>query len=213
MIRLSILLIISISVGNVMAIENSFWSWFSSNVKTIESFSSGDEGMLNEILRNLHSYDENLYFEISTHEEVKELVITAEGDAAHFESVRRLISEAPDINNWIFVAFKPPMGFDFVSEYEGVTYDPSKLWFLPLVSESNPSLLGLRVGIPNYDEQFHEHSVPAILILLDTGLGELKAAEEINHVETGALPKNPASEGYIEFDEIGKYIDWRKNNT
>lgn len=203
-------LILLVSTGQVMGEQLNFWSWFSSNIKTLESFQPGNDTILDAILENLHKYNSKLYFEISTNEEVNELVITAEGDSSQFDSVRKLVAGAPALKNWKITAFKPPMGFGFTNRYEGVDYDPGKLWFLPLVSEDDPKLLGLRVGIFDYDPKVHEHATQAIWILLDTGLGELRAAEEVHHVEAVLLPKSPENEGYIELNEINEYIDWRK---
>ena len=196
-----------------MAGDNKFWVWFSENHEAIESYKSGDEKLLDEITEELHKYNENLYFEFSTHDEINEFIITAEGDSEHFDSVFTLIDSAPNIKGWKFIALKPAMGFEFITSYEGVDYNSDDLWFLPLSGKSNPKVLGLRVGIPNYDKKIHENSVSAIWILLDSGLGELKTTQEVHHVETTALPKNPEESGYIKVKEMEDYLEWRKKNT
>jgi hypothetical protein len=50
----------------------------------------------------------------------------------------------------------------------------------------------------------------AVLAVLDTGLGELRAAEEIGHAEVGDLPAAPADHGWIELRELPQYLDWWK---
>ncbi len=202
--------ILMMFTAQIMGEQLNFWSWFSNNIETIESFQPGNEALLDEIMENLHQYNDKLYFEISTNEKVKELVITAKGDSSQFDSVKRLVASAPELKNWKIIAFRPPLGFGFTNEYEGVEYNPADLWFLPLVSKSNPELFGLRIGIPDFDPKKHEHSVDAIWILLNTGLGELKTTEEIHHVETAQLPKSTTEQGYIKFNEIDHFIEWRK---
>ncbi len=209
---LTFLLLTLISV-QLMADENEFWSWFSKHQLDIEKYESGDEKLLDEIMSELHKYNENLYFEFSTHEKLNEFIITAEGETQQFESVFNLVNSAPKFENWKIIALKPAMGFDFITNYEGVDYNPEDLWFLPLSSDSNPNMLGLRIGIPNYDKDTHKHSVAASWIIFDAGLGEYQTTQDIHHIETVALPKDPESDDYIKVKEIENYLTWRKKNT
>lgn len=97
-----------------------------------------------------------------------------------------------------------------MTNYRGVDYDPKTMWFLPMDGKGNPPSLGLRVGIPNFSEQNITKAKFSVLIILDTGLGERSAAEDISYVEVVALPSNPADDGYIELVELPKYLRWRK---
>lgn len=191
--------------------KTDFWTWFLKNQTAIESFKGSDDIILDQLLEQLHQYNEHLFFELSTNFEEKELVITAEGDSEQFDSVRNLIAKAPNVKNWKFTAFRPPLGFDFKTEYDGVEYDPQQLWFLPLDNKANPSAIGIRIGIPNFDEKVHIHSKAAAWIVLDTGLGELAAAQDIQYMDTGALPADPEQAGYIELSELPQYIIWKKS--
>lgn len=128
-----------------MASEKDFWSWFSKNQLDIEKYESGDEKLLDEIMLELHKYNKNLYFEFSTHEKINEFIITAEGEIQQFDSAFNLVNSAPKFENWKIMALKPAMGFDFITTYEGIDYNPDDLWFLPLSSNANPNILGLRV--------------------------------------------------------------------
>lgn len=193
-----------------MANEDTFWQWFSKNLSNIESHKDENDKILDELLLQLHKYNENLFFELSTDDVENELIITAEGDSDQFESVRNLIAKSPNIRNWKFIAFKPALGFDFTIKYEGTEYNPAKLWFLPLEDASDPSFFGIRIGIPNFNKKTHNHSEAAIYIILDTALGELTAAEEIHYIEAGSLPASPEKEGYIELTELKDYLDWMK---
>ncbi len=190
-----------------MSSEENFWKWFESNRIKVEAYKSGDEDTLDQIMETLHKYNSSLYFEFSINSKPKELIITAEGDHEQFDSVVTLVSSAPNIPGWKIIAFKPAQGFDFITNYDGVDYDPKDIWFLPLVNPDKPGVIGLRIGIPNYDEGIHKLSESAMYIVLDAGLGEKKVIEHIQFLDTGPLPCSPEAEGYIELESLHQYIE------
>lgn len=102
------------------------------------------------------------------------------------------------------------MGFDFQTMYEGITLDPKAMWFLPLENPAEPSALGLRMGVPDFDPGQEHDTKNAALVLLDTALGERAAASDLEHVEVVALPTKPESQGYIELTDLPAYLQWRK---
>jgi len=189
-----------------------FWEWFQSNEDRFRHVEGPDkEALLDEILANLHQYCEGLAFEVGGHPEgPRELIISADGDRARFGQVDTLVTLAPVVEGWEFVAFKPAMGFEFVTEYKDVRLDPREMWFLPLKSKVNPNSLGLRLTGPTYDKASHEAYLHACYLVLDCGLGEVAAAQEIQHVEAVAMPEEPAAEGFIELVDLPDYIGWNK---
>ncbi len=178
----------------------------------MEGFTHGrDDALLDELQAELQAYSPGLWLEMGGHPDGPlELVISAEGDPDYFEDVRHLVAAAPETPGWRFVAFKPPQGFEFRTEYEGVIVDPDECWFLPLQSKSNPASLGLRVAVPGVTDELARTYKAAVHIVLDTGLGELIAAEAVQHLEVVPLPNSPERDGYIELRELGKYITWRE---
>ena len=141
---------------------------------------------------------------------VREFIVTAEGHVESFPVVEMLVSLAPDIEGWAFVALKPPMGFAFSTRYEGTLFEPSRMWFLPLESASHPQDFGMRVGIEGLGSIEERVAHNAVLVILDTSLGERSAALDIQHVQVSELPQNPESLGYIELPELPDYLAWRK---
>jgi len=188
-----------------------FWTWFSVAVPRLQRFKHGrDEALLDELQDHLQSYSSGLWFEIGGHPDgPMELVISAEGDTDYFDDVKALVASAPSIDGWTFVAFKPAQGFGFTTEYEGITVDPAKSWFLPMHSTNDPSELGLRVAVPGFNAEEAKSYRAAVYIVIETGLGELRAWEAIKHVEVTEVPASPESEGYIELHELERYLDWR----
>jgi len=81
---------------------------------------------------------------------------------------------------------------------------------LPLESKSDPGDLGLRIAVPGLESVDKSTAHSAVLVILDTGLGEQSAALDLQHTELTDLPADPASQGYIELPELAEYIAWRK---
>ena len=192
--------------------ELQFWSWFASSQHFYRSMeTAADSGrLMNEFEEQLHAIDEDLYFEFSEPMENggNELVITACGKQDKFDCVRALVAAAPELPGWTIIAFKPAMGFSFTHDHGDVVLKPSELWFLPLVSKSNPRMLGLRMAVPDLDPTMKDKIIHSLWIVLDTGLGEVVCAERIKHLEAAMMPTNPANEGFIELNELPDYLDW-----
>jgi hypothetical protein len=169
-----------------------FWSWLVAHEARIRRDRS--EAVLDEILAALHRYDPDLYFKIGGHPGgLVELVITAEGDRDHFDAVRALVAAAPAVEGWEFIAFSPAQGFHFVTEWDAARIDTRRAWFLPLVASSRPYQLGLRIAVADYDPADEQDWINAAHVVLDTALGELVAAERVQHVEVVALPPPSSS--------------------
>jgi hypothetical protein len=191
--------------------EARFWSWFAArHARYRGSSKSGiKKRLLDRLIKALHRYHPKLWAMVGGDPKgTRELIITAEGDPKQFPAVRRLIRAAPKINGWRFIAFKPASGFDFKTTYEGVPLDPAKMWFLSL--RSNTGSLGLRIGVPGYDEAKKQVYMAGCLFVLDTALGELRAAEEIQRVEVVTLPPDPKSKGYLPLVQLARYLDRHK---
>jgi len=196
-----------------MNIDN-FWKWFEEHLKDFEVLVTSYEPFWDTTLAMLRKLDPRLCFELSQPDDHdREFIITAEGRTDLFPLVDSIIAQAPQLDGWRFIALKPPMGFDFVTKYEGIRFDPSSMWFLPLENPTRPSDFGMLVGVPNFSTEIKRQIGNAVAIILDTGLGERAAALDIQHVEVSDLPDNPEDAGYIELHELADYIKWRKRKN
>ena len=202
-----------------MTKEILFWNWFKDNSSKYYYLNQiPDVGqkqiLLDELLSKLHSYCDKLFFQIGGFpNEPQELIISADGNIESFEKVEKLISSAPQIDDWKIIAFKPPTEEDFVIEYEGIKLDPHEIWFLPLDNENNSQVLGLKLCLPEYTPQTKSILLEACYQLLDSILGEKSSALDIQYVEIDELPRQPEENGLIELTELPKYIQWIKTKV
>jgi hypothetical protein len=178
--------------------ELKFWEWFKKNepkffyLDDIENEIRREE-LLDEILSHLHLYCNKLYFLIGSDKKVneKELIISAEGNVEYFDEVDKLVSTAPQFSDWVIIALKPPLGVDFVFNYEDIQVDVRSIWFLPLEDKNAQKLLGLRICFENFNLENERKYIFAANQILDTVLGERSYAVDINYVEVDHIPPNP----------------------
>ena len=180
-----------------------FWQWFANHLSEFNSLSNSDEPFWDLAVEQIKKVNERLLFELSeAGSATRELIVTAEGHVEAFPIAETLVSLAPRIEGWVFVALKPPIGFEFTTRYEGTLFEPRRMWFLPLNSPSQPQSLGLCVGIQGLASMDETSAHNAVLVILDTALGERSAALDIQYTEVSELPANPESLGYIELPEL-----------
>jgi hypothetical protein len=195
-----------------------FWNWFKVNnqkflfLNQIDSREVKDK-LLDEFLLELHKYCDKLFFEIGGQPEDKnvELIISAEGNADFFGYVEKLVDSAPEIKSWEVIAFKPPMGKGFKTNYRGKEFDPSRIIFIPLNHEDDPKLVGLQVCYPDYLDAERDIFINGTYIAIDSLIGEKSTALDINYLDVARTPENIADYDFKHLEDIREYIDEKKN--
>ncbi|WP_459555071.1 hypothetical protein [Lacunimicrobium album] len=162
------------------------------------------------MLDQLHRYDDRLYFLMSMNAYPHELIITAEGDVDAFQSAESLVSSAPSIPGWSFIALKPAMGFEFHHRDDKIDLDVARLWFQPLLSRDTPPKLAIVLGLPHVDEILNQQSVDTAYTILEMGIGERSVSKDIARLSVDELPPDPDSEGYIPLSQLADYIAFHK---
>ena len=116
-----------------------FWAWFAKHELDFSKLGTPDEPFWDVALEQLKTVDEHFWFELSRDRHpVREFIVTAEGHVRSFLTAEKLVSLAPDIKGWAFIALKPLRGFQFTTTYEGIQFDPRQMWFLPLEENRIP---------------------------------------------------------------------------
>jgi len=189
-----------------------FWNWFGqkqnkflflSEVSEIEK-----ENLLDEFLKELHNYHDEIYFEIGGHpdDEKVELIISAEGFLKNFPAVEMLVECAPIYKNWDVIAFKPPMGKGFKLNFGGKVFDPEKIIYIPLSAKENPKAVGVNVCYSDFEESEREVFINGTYLILDTILGEKSTTLDIDHLEVIKTPENISDYDFRHLSEIATYI-------
>lgn len=196
-----------------------FWHWFELNEKQLyclETLTKTQKNnILNNLLVNLHIYCNKLYFEIEGTPEslVREFIVTAEGNQEYFGEVENLIKNAPNLEHWNFIALKPPQSDNFTIAYEGIELNTEDMWFLPLQNDKHPNQIGIQIGLQKFnflkDKEFFQST---IFKIIDTVVGEKTFIQDIDYIGIGELPESPDNNGFIELNELSKYLVWKKNN-
>lgn len=192
-----------------------FWEWFRKNNKRYLNLDAIEdekekERLLDEFLLHLHQYCDRLFFQIGGDVNGKrELIISAEGDKNHFNEVEKLVMEAPELEYWEIIAFKPARNVDFVTKTGDIEIATSKVYFLPQKNE-NENGLGLRLYIKNYDSKKDLQYLEAAYQILDNILGEKVCGENIRYVEIAKLLPNHSKQDLFELHDLPEYIEWYK---
>ncbi len=158
--------------------ESKFWTWFERenkrflNIQKLDSVSL--EKHLDEILSELHKYDENLGVQVGgKSNETTELIITAGGNEEYFEKVNNLIAVAPKIDNWSIIAFMPPVDFDKI-DFDGYSISINDLSFSEtLLGEIEFDEVAVTIKVRDYDKKKEYDSFKsAIYKILSLVIGE-----------------------------------------
>lgn len=197
-----------------------FWDWFEKNNKRylflnqIDSQETKDK-LLDEFLKELHTYCDKLYFEIGGHPEDNnvELIITAEGNVNFFDKVEKLVISAPKIKDWVVIAFKQPMGKGFKTNYGGKEFDPSKIIFIPLNNKDKPEGVGLQVCYPDYIEEERDIFINGTYIALDCLIGEKSTTLDIDYLDVKKTPNDISKYDFRHLEDIGEFIEEKKNGS
>lgn len=196
-----------------------FWEWFSSHHSNYLRFDDKEENeidyLLNELLERLHQYCDQLYFKIGARDvDVKEFIITAEGNVEYFEKAEDLVNMAPKLKQWQIIALSPPEDdLDEIISYDGLELNPANIWFIPLDNKSEPHKFGIRVCLHEYDPSEDEKFFYAINYLLEKLLGEKANALDIQYMEVSNLPVDAGEGTLLLLEDLPSYIDFRKTQV
>lgn len=168
-----------------------------------------DDALMDEISSALCSYNAGLGFEVSDEDDgMRELIVSAMGDSTLFDTVDQLVAKAPALSRWRFTALKPPRGFDFAFDGDGVHLEPKTIVFDPLRSETKPRALGLRVYVPV--SNITPAIETAVRRVIEHGLGE-RASSQIEYIDTATLTGSPSD--HIPLVDLSRYLAWTQTRT
>ena len=185
--------------------SDGFWQWMSE--ASGELLEADGPSVADQVEERLRAIDARLGVEVSDPGEPRELIITAWSDAAAFPVVRALVAAAPALPGWQIIALKPPRGFDFGIDMDGLRINAAELKFEPLGAPQDPKLLGVRIYVPSATDDDDERLGRALPLILEAGIGE-EAAAQIDHTDFIAGP--PSDDEALPIAELLRYVQWHR---
>ncbi|PTT00881.1 hypothetical protein DBR11_08745 [Pedobacter sp. HMWF019] len=195
--------------------EKQFWDWFKANEAKYYFLNQIDdenerERLLDELLFHLQEYCDQLFFEVGgVPDEKQDLILSAGGNTDFFNKVEDLVSQAPSLEYWNIITFKPARE-EYKIEYNGIKLNPDEMYFIPLSSKASQQI-GLRVYIEDYNSLNQADFLVATYLVLDNVLGEKSSALDIGYVEIEDLSVISEIDELIELVKLPRYIKWKKS--
>lgn len=187
--------------------EEQFWKWFESNSDSLMNLRRTHRRVIEGLQSELSKVREGLTFEIGSKESYgHDFVVSADGAPEHFSSVIRLVGAAPVLPGWRIIAFRQPRGTDFTIDFGGHKLSLAEVWFS---ATPNGYLLDLTLYVGRLGSRNKESIMGAILIALDTALGEFDVETRIGRIEWKPAPRNPLKLGLKTFHELPAFVrEW-----
>ena len=191
-----------------------FWDWFVLHNEQLTMVGDMEEKeaerLMGEMQERLSEYCEGLTFEMSEPtNNGRTLTFSADGDMDLFKYVTDLVSEAPDVDWWEFVAFKQPQGKGLKVYFDRYEFDTKKMYFMELENEESPDMIGLRVAVPKVEDD--EDQQVGVYVTIEALVGEFDCATLLGYLELCEMPKEPFKEGFKRMDDLPEFVEWFKN--
>lgn len=185
--------------------ESKFWEWFIKNEDFLSNWKKDQTNVFNSLYGQLQKVKKGLTFVFGpVHDGKQEFIISADGFPPLIPFVQNLMKNAPKLENWKIIAFRPVMpklDSIIINETE---IDPKKLRFI--FNESNEDRINLTFFIEG-DKNRHQEYQNATFIFLDHLIGEYNVMTKIGGIQWSLGDKKS---GYPISDFL-KY--WNQKNS
>lgn len=165
---------------------SNFWDWFVERNEYIYQNLETDTGSIAlEITEHLKKIHQDIEFEIpfDFNDNMRSLIISADGDVELFDTVEDFVKSAPPIPKWNIIAFRPRLHQkNQVIDLEGITMDYNDIFF---TYEEDHYQLIVNVYVKNFDGADNRY-VHLYFLLLDSLIGEYDSVNLIK--ETRIYP-------------------------
>lgn len=189
--------------------EDKFWAWFQKNENKIFHFENDQETIFNELGSRMGMVNSDLTFEFGPVNEQgkREFVISAGGIKSSFPAVESLYSSAPNLNNWIFIKYRPRRNSLSDIDYGGVIVTATSVKYKMFKDNDK---VGIIVFIKGYNKKQKNIYDNIGYLLLDEALGEYDIETKVGFIEfhghdsqyyEGAQPIKYLAEAFDEYFE------------
>lgn len=179
--------------------EQRFWDWFAQNSSRVRNLEADQDAVLDDLAEALAQANRNFVFEIGPDESPRTLVISADGIAKHFSAVEKFVALAPEIPDWLVVAFRQPGDANAEISFAGHTLTSADIWY---TCRQGGGKTDITLFVRGIDEDNFEQMAGAVFLLLDNLLGEYVVGTRVGDIEWDTLPDNAEAEGLSPFQEL-----------
>jgi hypothetical protein len=204
-----------------MKTTTSFWSYFTTNQKTITNLQNESDSTYRTIntqlerkLKNYCHHIDYLLFFPKRKTAKPQIVITANGNPLYFSYVENLVKAAPKIKKWDIKAFLQPkaeiekmkQGLDEPYVFCDLVLKSSELKFAPINPGDQKKKLDIAVYLKDYTIYCDNNILlEAVFMILYDLLGEKSIVEDLNFVQLGQMPEDDSA--LVHLYELQEYID------
>ena len=176
--------------------QKQFWNWFEANEDRFWSAEIVDETMLDEIETAIRRVDSGLTFEIGPVGPTgkRDFVVSADGIKEAFPAVEALIADAPTLDRWTVVKFRPRRRPAMTVEMGGVKLGPDEVQYK--ISRDGEKL-GLDVCIDGFGGADDTPLKHLAYLLLDQALGEYDVETKVGFIEFASRSSKRCVEGRL----------------
>jgi hypothetical protein len=190
-----------------------FWNWFKGREKefhrVIKLSFNVDGNFFVPLGERLNRIRHGYAFEVCmNHDDVAELVLTAEGKIKNIVFVEDLVAAAPVIKGWTFVASKQAGDATGSVSIGGFDFNCDNLFFYADEQPSYPDCINLTVIHDDYTMENDEQMVMGIYLFLDSYLGEVRSVTVIDYVNVTGRAQ--AEKELIPIGKLKDFIEWRE---
>lgn len=184
---------ISVAIAVVLAAapaaKPGFWEWMVKNEARLADAAAKDPvPVMNEITDQLQKREEDLIVELALGATPFGLVISADGNTAQFEAVKRVAAAAPKLKRWKVIAFRPRRPFDGQLEIEdGVKLSMKDFTFKELGRAAGK--IDLEIAVKGRNGANAKEIDNAAYLVLDTVLGEYDVETKIGVIDFIDAPR------------------------
>ncbi len=167
-----------------------FWAWFKTNESRLKKFEEAPGTYLEEILAQAKKIQDGLAIELEPpRNNIIRMTISADGDRFLFPLVQNIISKAPAISGWEFIAFRQRMDAEVLKTLKmkagALELSPSEMKFFPIVNNDSLDLIIYTDGVT--DDNYLQVAYGGLL-LLDNILGEYDCVMKVRTYDFHNMP-------------------------
>ncbi len=206
----------SLSEKNNPAIQSysDFWNWFAQHEQSFFQIVKNQEDVaknfFEKLAPQLQQIRDGFYYLTGMYDEnTADLILTADGVVKNVVFVEELVAAAPKLDNWRFIALKPPSDIDQTNiRMNECDFTAETISFYANNYPEYPDEIDIVIVHHEMAEENEELIRQGTFIFLDNYLGELNFIEAIDNL--AIVGKDEAEDELIPITKLKDFLIWRQ---